>query len=131
MGHTIEADGCWRFTGAIASNGYGRMGVRGQKKTAQAHRQYWEQKHGSVPAGYELDHLCRHRWCVNPGHLEVVTRQENAWRGAKSFLTWEQVRAIRACYARGGINQQGIATAYGIGKSTVGHILSGTRWIEP
>src|ERR1035437_1939003 len=30
---------------------------------------------------YDLDHLCRVRHCVNPAHLEPVTRQENLLRG--------------------------------------------------
>lgn len=28
-----------------------------------------------------LDHLCRNRLCVNPEHLEVVSRGENVLRG--------------------------------------------------
>lgn len=28
-----------------------------------------------------LDHLCRHRWCVNPMHVEPVTNLENILRG--------------------------------------------------
>lgn len=31
--------------------------------------------------GLELDHLCRVRCCVNPGHLEPVSHQVNALRG--------------------------------------------------
>jgi hypothetical protein len=30
----------------------------------------------------ELDHLCRVRRCVNPQHLEAVTRRTNMLRGA-------------------------------------------------
>jgi hypothetical protein len=29
----------------------------------------------------ELDHLCRHRWCVNPVHLESVPHVVNMHRG--------------------------------------------------
>jgi hypothetical protein len=31
--------------------------------------------------GLDLDHLCRVRHCVNPAHLEPVTRAENLRRG--------------------------------------------------
>jgi hypothetical protein len=36
---------------------------------------------GDVPAGLDLDHLCRDRACVNPACLEPVTRRENLIRG--------------------------------------------------
>lgn len=47
----------------------------------RAHR--WAYLHfvGKIPAGLDLDHLCRNRWCVNPEHLEPVTRSENLTRG--------------------------------------------------
>lgn len=34
-----------------------------------------------VPAELQLDHLCRVTSCVNPMHLESVTRSENLKRG--------------------------------------------------
>jgi hypothetical protein len=36
---------------------------------------------GSVPKKLTLDHLCRVRHCVNPSHLEIITRGENVLRG--------------------------------------------------
>ena len=36
---------------------------------------------GPIPEGLDLDHLCRNRWCVNPEHVEPVTRRENLIRG--------------------------------------------------
>jgi hypothetical protein len=47
-----------------------------------AHRFVYEALVGPIPEGMELDHLCRHRNCVNYEHLEPVTRGENVRRTA-------------------------------------------------
>jgi hypothetical protein len=71
--------GCWPFTGTIALNGYGQLRIRQQLYLA--HRVSFELAKGPVPAGLELDHLCRNRRCINPAHLEAVTTRENVMRG--------------------------------------------------
>lgn len=74
-------NGCWNWTAAADSHGYGRFGMpRG--KLILAHVFSYERVNGPVPNGLELDHLCRNPRCVNPAHLEAVTHQENMRRGA-------------------------------------------------
>ena len=46
-----------------------------------SHRLAYELEIGPIPAGLEIDHLCRVRNCVNPAHLEPVTHAENIRRG--------------------------------------------------
>jgi hypothetical protein len=73
-------DECWIWTGSRRKTGYGtflvpRDGAR--VRGVVAHRWAYESMAGPIPAGYEIDHLCRVRECVNPCHLEAVTRKMN------------------------------------------------------
>jgi hypothetical protein len=73
-----RVDECWGWLASIAGNGYGQFTVAGA--TALAHRVAYEMAYGVIPAGLQIDHLCRTRSCVNPGHLEAVTPRENVMR---------------------------------------------------
>jgi hypothetical protein len=70
-----KTETCWLWRGSITPNGYGRLGKD------YAHRLSYQMAKGEIPAGLDLDHLCRVRSCVNPDHLEAVTRAENLRRG--------------------------------------------------
>lgn len=76
---SIEASGCWLWTGARSGSGYGNLWANG--RNALAHRVVWESLVGPIPPGLTLDHLCRNQLCVNPDHLEVVTTKVNTMRG--------------------------------------------------
>lgn len=71
--------GCWLWTGALVAGGYGT--VSRNMKMLRVHRVTYELLVGPIPAGLQLDHLCRNRACCNPGHLEPVTAKENFRRG--------------------------------------------------
>lgn len=75
---TVQSDGCWQWR-PTKRKGYGRIKIEGKFKTA--HVYCYEHFKGPVPNGLELDHLCRNRACVNPDHLEPVTRRVNVLRG--------------------------------------------------
>lgn len=89
--HRPELGPCWlRNPTAKSTTGYDVFGVAG--KTIGSHRVAYELWVGPIPAGMEIDHVChpgdgscppekcRHRRCVNPSHLEVVTPDENKRR---------------------------------------------------
>lgn len=65
--------GCWIWRGGQVK-GYPRYSY------GLGHRYSYELFVGPIPDGLELDHLCRIPLCVNPAHLEPVTRAENQRR---------------------------------------------------
>lgn len=82
--------GCWQWVASFNSHHYGQFRIWG--KTRTAHRLAWSLIVGPIPVGLDLDHLCRNRGCVNPRHLEPVTRRVNTQRG----MAAERTRASRA-----------------------------------
>lgn len=76
----VVESGCWEWMATRNQHGYGMVGV-GYHKTEGAHRVAYRWLRGPIPEGLYLDHLCRNPPCVNPEHLEPVTRWENLLRG--------------------------------------------------
>lgn len=85
-----KTESCWIWTAYLNAQGYGQLAVsRGNLQLA--HRVAYELIVGAIPDGLVLDHLCRVRNCVNPGHLEPVTQAENMRRGmiaTKTHCKW-------------------------------------------
>jgi hypothetical protein len=122
---------CWNWPGPINKiNGYGYiMGMT-------AHRLAYIRSKGPVPDGYDIDHLCRNRSCVNPDHLEAVTRRDNIRRGARTKLNPDIVKELRVLYAvnmlcqhtEHNLTTRKLAELYNIGKSQVHLVVSGQQW---
>lgn len=71
---------CWEWTASGRPRGYGQFfPTRGQP--VYAHRYAYELLVAPIPPGMTLDHRCENPACVNPDHLEMVTRGVNALRG--------------------------------------------------
>jgi len=84
-----NATGCWEWLRYRDKEGYGRFAFG--PKNAMAHRAAYVLEIGAIPEGLDLDHLCRNRGCVNPEHLEIVTRQENIRRQHAWFIEAQEL----------------------------------------
>lgn len=81
--------GCWLWSAYLSAGdrhtggGYGKFWDG--KRVGMAHRVSYEHFVGPVPEGLVLDHLCEVRACVNPRHLQPVSRLVNMHRGVLSL----------------------------------------------
>jgi len=117
---------CWVWLRTLSPQGRARLWRKGYSQLA-AHYFYIE-KHGPVPKGLELDHLCQNKACVNPGHLEAVPHHVNVWRAPGTKLTPEKVVEIRQTYAADPIDQTVFAARYGLKRAHMNLILTGRCW---
>lgn len=76
-----ERDGCWEWSRARSSSGYGQFRLMTPRRLVAAHRLAYEMLVGPIAPHLVLDHLCGNRRCINPSHLEPITSGENTRRG--------------------------------------------------
>lgn len=76
--------GCWIWKGSHRGYIYGSFWF--MEKNVMAHRFAYEFIGGyEIPEGYSIDHLCKNTSCVNPNHLEAVSKSENSIRTRNEF----------------------------------------------
>ena len=66
---------CWLWLGSLDRDGYGSFWL--SQRTLRAHRVAYAMSNGPIPDGLVIDHLCKVRSCVNPGHMRTCTNGEN------------------------------------------------------
>lgn len=74
----IRPNGCWRWKLGVDKDGYAQWsGAYKTMGTNRPNRVMYILTKGEIPNGLELDHICNIRRCVNPDHMQPLTRQEN------------------------------------------------------
>lgn len=71
-----KTDTCWNWIAAKNQYGYGMFAIT-KKDLHLAHRFAYMLTFGGIPAGMQLDHICRNRACLRVDHLRVVTPGQN------------------------------------------------------
>jgi hypothetical protein len=119
--------GCWIWARYIDPSGYGKTGVAGGK-TLWAHRLVYEEKVGPIPEGAHLHHTCKHRACVNPDHMELLSARAHAQKDR--HLSMSMARQIRQRLAEGE-KHEALAEEFGVVRTTIKDIEVYRTWREP
>lgn len=131
FGNLDTSGDCWEWPHAVNNEGYGRPRILG--KNVLAHRLSWMLQHGDIPDGLLVLHKCDNRRCVRPDHLFLGTNLDNsrdkASKGRGTHrLTESDVRAMRRQYRDGGVSTPQLAEEFGVGVTTVAHIIHRRTW---
>lgn len=139
---------CWLWTGKLDKNGYGLVQI--ENRAYRAHRIAYQFVRGHIPDGIFGLHCCDNRACVNPWHIFLGSRGDNArdmvakGRGQRQFkkgelrgenhpnakLTWSQVHEMRTRYAAGGVTKRQLSVEYGVREWSIYQIIGNKHWKE-
>lgn len=121
----IDKNGCWICNYSPTKGSY-RQKWDG-KRLVGAHRYSYELINGKIEKGMEIDHLCKNHACVNPDHLEKVTKLENIKRGNLLKIPKNELEKIRFLYNKKSKSQIEIAKIFGVSQSEISRILCNKR----
>lgn len=149
----VPESGCWLWLKGTFRFGYGNARVNG--KTIGAHRASWIAYRGPIPDGLCVCHKCDTPQCINPDHLYLGTKLDNARdmhrRGRNSWtrhphlqravragqlgekhsrnkLTDSQVLDARRMRSEAAMTYEDIARYFGVWNSTIRRICIGLHW---
>ncbi len=144
---TSSPNGCWLWTGATQSFGYGEL-QRGiaPHRPVRVHVASWIMENGPIPEGMCVRHQCSVKHnpsCINPAHLLIGTHQQNMQdmlkagrhyfsntpgrKGYESYsckLTKEQRTEILARYTGKRGQQSQFAREYGVSQALIWNVVN-------
>lgn len=135
---------CWEWQAAFIVSGYGTFKVgsltNGTRRNVLAHRYSCEITKRPLGHGEQALHHCDNKRCVNPDHLYIGSRKDNARDAVarnriarvgspgvtnpKARLTEAQAIEIKHSSER----NTDLARRFGISKTHVGYIKTGKSW---
>lgn len=130
---------CWIWMGARMPKGYGQIKIPKTRRQIPSHRLSYLIHRGPIPPGKCVLHRCDNPPCVNPDHLFIGTKLDNAL---------DMVSKMRHCYGEKqgghkltekevldihrllkiGVKQKQIAQMFSIGEMQISRIKTGARW---
>jgi hypothetical protein len=142
---TQRTTGCWEWTAARDSKGYGRTYFHPLRKYFAAHRAMWIAEYGPIRPGLLVCHRCDNPPCINPEHLFLGTPADNTKdmmqkgrhrkrayypKGSDHAMAKLDEVGVRKLYElhRRGIVRKEIALIMGVSPSTVKAIVTGRLW---
>lgn len=108
----VDDNNCWVWTAYCDRNGYARIYDRDAQRIEWAHRWSYRFHKGPIPHRWEIDHTCQNTRCVNPEHLDAVTRKEHVQRTMRR-LGKDDLHAAAAHLRMNGATYKDIAEALG------------------
>lgn len=131
-----KSDGCWLWTAARITRGYGMFSFKDTPLTA--HQVAYVLSFGPIPEGKHICHHCDTPPCCRPDHLYAGTPAQNmadrdkrgravhprGERHGQSKLTLQQVQIIRTDPAMG----SELAARFGVSRATVSNIRNNHIW---
>ena len=136
-------NGCWEWQGPRTTFGHGTFArlIDGERNT---HRISYRLCVGAIPPNKWVLHKCDNPPCVNPNHLYLGTRLDNArdrtvrGRGGSekihgelnynARLTDEKVRTIRATYTGKHGEVRALAREHGVSDVAIFNVLRRRTW---
>lgn len=131
--YVLIGDGCWLWTGAKDSKGYGRFHF--ERRVTAAHRVGYELLVGPIPADLVGLHRCDNPPCVRPSHILPGTQQANVddmrAKGRANYskrLKLADAQEIRRVARDEQPSLAVLAERFHVSKSTVSEVLLGKSW---
>lgn len=130
------AEGCMEWQGSLNDQGYGLSWRAGER---YAHRHSYIIHTGIIPLGKLVRHRCDNKKCVNPAHLILGTRRDNAKDALdrKRFsagsrrrpdLTDNIVFLARRDFHKNHVRLGAIAESLGMSVSQTSDVMWGRLW---